>query len=298
MKQKESLIYLYCVTKRKPDRVVIDALTGSISAPGEVREGMPRPFVDEVQEKIYPIYSQGLYAIVTMVSPIEFGEEGLKNNLANMKWVEKNVRRHEMVVENIMENMTVLPFKFGTIFKTEDGVKKMLAERGADFKKTIAFLEGKGEWGVKIYCDFKKFAASAIKEDKETKDLDEEISASGKGKAYLLKKKQDELIKSVVTQKVSGYTRDSFERLKRTSLEAKINKTLPKEVTEKDEDMVLNAAFLIDKNRVKAFDDVLERLKTEYSDKGLVFEGSGPWPPYNFCLPKIYDRRRMHERVT
>ena len=47
--------------------------------------------------------------------------------------------------------------------------------------------------------------------------------------------------------------------------------------------MVLNAVFLINNKRIKEFESVLAYLKTKYTDKGLIFDCTGPWPPYNFC---------------
>jgi len=258
--QKE-LIYLYCVTKARP----------GLSS------------FEDVKVKIYPIYFQGTYAVVSKVSSDEFSEDNLKKKLADMKWVEKRVWQHEKVIEEIMRDTTVLPFKFGTVFETEKNVEKLLKEHNAEFKRIIADLEGTEEWGLKIYCGLKKFRDAVDNQDENIKKMEQEIASAGKGKAYFLKKEKEELIKNIINKEISEYTHDSFERLKRASLEAKINKVLPKEVTERSDEMVLNAAFLIDKKRISEFKDVLEYLKTKYSGKGLTLDFTGPWPPYNFC---------------
>lgn len=258
---QKKLIYLYCITKAKPNF----NNSGSIEA------------------KVYPVYSQGIYAIVSKVSPDEFSEENLKKNLTDMSWVEKGARRHEEVIEEIMKETTVLPFKFATIFQTERNVERLLKENNRKFKNIITDLDGKEEWGLKIYCNLKKLKTMLEKEDERIKQKDEEIASAGKGKAFFLKKKKGELIKDIINNKISEYTKDSFERLKRASYEAKINKILPKEVTEKKEDMILNAAFLMAGKRVREFESISEYLKTKYSDKGLNFDYTGPWPPYNFC---------------
>jgi len=54
-------------------------------------------------------------------------------------------------------------------------------------------------------------------------------------------------------------------------------------VTQKKEMMVLNAAFLINKKRIKELDNILSYLKAKYAQKGLEFDWTGPWPSYNFC---------------
>ncbi len=115
------------------------------------------------------------------------------------------------------------------------------------------------------------------------KEKDKEIIGAGKGTAYFLKKKKDEIIKDVLNEKISEYTKDCFERFKITAVDTRINRILPKEVTEKKEDMVLNAAFLINNKRIKEYENVLIYLKAKYADKGLIFDCTGPWPPYNCC---------------
>jgi len=46
--------------------------------------------------------------------------------------------------------------------------------------------------------------------------------------------------------------------------------------------MVLNGAFLIQKERIEEFKSELEKLEEGHADKGLKIQFSGPWPPYNF----------------
>ena len=69
---------------------------------------------------------------------------------------------------------------------------------------------------------------------------------------------------------------------------------MPKEVTEKAEDMILNAAFLIGKPKVRAFLAAVEELRAQQEHSGLSFDCTGPWPPYNFC--DAAGRTADHER--
>ena len=257
----KELLYLYCVTKEKPSSC-------NFEEPGI---------------KVRPVFFSGTYALISSVSPDDFSEANLKKHLADMGWVEKNIRLHEKVIEEIMKDQVVLPFKFGTVFESEANVEKLLKKNNAEFKAVLTILEGKEEWGLKIYCNSAYFRDALCSENERIKEKDKEIIAAGKGKAYFLKKKKDEIIKDIINEKISEYTRDCFERLKVTAADTKINNILPKEVTEKDEDMVLNAAFLINNKRIKEFENVLAYLKTKYADKGLIFDCTGPWPPYNFC---------------
>ncbi len=257
----KELLYLYCVTK----------------------DSLPSYDFADLGVKVELVYFQGTYAVISSVSPEDFSEINLKRHLTDMSWVERNIRLHEKVIEKIMKEQTVLPFKFGTVFECKANVEKLLKANNLEFKTVLDFLEGKEERGLKIYCSSEYFKDTLCSKNERIIAQDKEILAAGPGKAFFLKKKKEEIVKDIINEKISEYTKDCFERLKIVAVNAKINNILPKEVTEKKEDMVLNAAFLISSKRIKEFENVISCLKAKYADKGLIFDCTGPWPPYNFC---------------
>ncbi|MBI4684686.1 MAG: GvpL/GvpF family gas vesicle protein [Nitrospirae bacterium] len=265
---REKLIYVYCVSHKEPNFKDSDLGNSHTKIFGV---------------RVYPICHQDLYAVVSKVSEDEFTEENLKKNLSDMKWVESNVLRHEEVIEEIMRDCTVIPFKFATIFKTEENVKALLEEHTEEFKKSLEGLEGKEEWGIKVYCNIDILKTNLIKENEEIKRMEQDIKLSSAGKAYLLMKKRDGLIESILNKKINEYGQDIFEELNALSRDTRINKLLPKEVTEQKDEMILNAAFLIDTCKIIVFIDTAIFLKEKYKDKGLNLNCTGPWPPYNFC---------------
>lgn len=259
---KEDLIYLYCITDKVPKLKEIENLT----------------------DNPYFIYYQGLYAIVNRVRESEFAEENLKRNLADLQWIKARAMTHEKTIEGIMRNTCVIPFKFATLFNTEDNFKAMFSKHLREFKDLLGKLKDKEEWGVKMYCDLEKLKEVIIRADGEILDIDKEINGStAPGKAYILKKKKEELLNIAVNKKLNEYGQVSFDRLKEKSMEARINKLLSKEVTERDDEMVLNSAFLIHKDKAGDFLKTVEDLGGKYTDRGLFFHCTGPWPPYNFC---------------
>ncbi len=258
---EKEIIYLYCVTDKTPALKDIAHLTN----------------------KLRPISYNGLYAIAGKVKKDEFSVQALSKNLANLRWIKAKANLHEKVIEGIMKKGSVIPFKFPTLFNSEDNLKKMLKKHAQKFQVHLKGLAGKEEWGIKIYCDMDKLRKALIREDKESLNIDKEINASTPGKAYFLKKKKLGFLDTSARKKISEYGQDSFDSLSRQSVKAQINKLLPKEVTEREDDMVLNSAFLVDKKRIKEFIKIVYNLNSKYKDKGLEFNCTGPWPPYNFC---------------
>ena len=47
--------------------------------------------------------------------------------------------------------------------------------------------------------------------------------------------------------------------------------------------MIFHSAFLLDRECVTDFRARVESMEADLRERGLTFEASGPWPPYNFC---------------
>jgi len=260
MEMEKELIYLYCVADKAPDLK-------------KVREWFEKPKV---------IRHEGLYAVVGRVPRGDFDEENLKKNLGDMDWVKERVISHEQVLEAAMADSCVVPFKFATLFNSEGNLKRMLARNAPLLKEALRKLEGHEEWGVKIYCGLDALRAT-LAQDKEILDKEKEIGSSSPGKAFILRKKQEERLNQMLNAKINECGHASFDRLRELCAGARINRLLPEEVTEKKEEMILNAAFLISRNAVQAFMEAVDALKARHGDNGLSFDCTGPWPPYNFC---------------
>lgn len=255
---KKDLIYLYCVTDKNP----------------KFKEDMLGA---------YFVYHEGLYAVISKVFEHEFSKENLEKNLSDLEWLKIKVSMHERIVEDVMNGGCVIPFKFATLFNTEDSLKACLDEHGEEFRENLRHMEGKEEWGVKIYCDMDRLSNFLIKGNEVILAMDNEISSSSPGKAFLFKKKRKELIYKTIDRMVGIYIQDSLNSLIKDSLRIRINKLLHGEVTERKEEMTLNAAVLLRKSKVDTFMKTVDLIRRKYEENGLIVDCTGPWPPYNFC---------------
>ena len=263
---EKSLFYLYCITNKTPQLKEAANLT----------------------DNLYCLQENGLYAVVSKVKESEFSQENLKKNLADFEWIKVKASLHEQIIEAVMKESCVMPFKLGTLFYTEDSLKSYVDQNIQGFKETLDFLDGKEEWGLKMYCDIAELKDALLKEDEEFLEKDKEISSASAGKGFFLKKQKEELLETWVNKKLNEYGQEAFESLREHSLQVRLNKVLPKEVTERNEDMILNAAFLVEKSQWGTFKNTAETLQVRYEKSGFSADCTGPWPPYNFSsvLPK------------
>ena len=244
-------------------------------------EGLPEEGIDPA----YPVYAlpyQAIQAIVSKVPLREFGQEELEANLEDMRWLEAKVRAHQRVLETVLDSHTLVPMRFCTIYRSESGVQEMLARHYDDFVEALAHLEGKQEWGCKVYCDGKTLAQRVGEVSDRVKALKAEMEQKSSGVAYFLKKKIDEAIAEEVERISDEYAQRSHNRLSSHAEEAVVSPLQSKEITGRKEAMVLNGAYLVAEERLTAFRAELASLEEQCGDLGFSYEMTGPWTPYNF----------------
>jgi hypothetical protein len=54
--------------------------------------------------------------------------------------------------------------------------------------------------------------------------------------------------------------------------------------------LIMNGSFLVEKDKIEAFSDEVERLRTKYDSFKVRY--SGPWSPYNFVDIHIMSQQR------
>ena len=181
---------------------------------------------------------------------------------------------HQQIIEKIMEQFTILPVKFGTILEDEEEVTSVL-EKGYFFlHDTLRRIENKIELDLVCFWNEVKAAQMAYQESRQVKSLQEK--ATKKGEVTF----ED---KMALGKLVADYLAS-----KREKMRSQILKTLQKEAVEScrhalaDVNMLLNQAFLVEKNKQGAFNRALNKLDGRFADL-LNFRLIGPLPPYSFA---------------
>lgn len=179
-----------------------------------------------------------------------------------------------------MTRRTLIPVRFCTIYRSEGRVCEMLVQHYDDFVDALARLQGKEEWGVKVYCDHKTVAQRVGEISDRVKELRTEMASKSDRVAYFLKKRLEEK----VAQEVERVSDECAQRSHDPSHaeEALINPLQGREITGRKEEMILNGAYLVAEEQLAVFRAELQSLEEEYGNLGLSYEMTGPWPPYNF----------------
>jgi len=253
-------LYLYAITKQ----------AAQITLPSQGIE------FGNVPEKIA---FQDLIAIVSAIDITKMNkkeiEERLKTDLA---WTKKNVYLHHQVIQEIGENHPVIPMKFATILKEKD-LHRILEDNYGKFKNLLQKLADKEEWGLKVYLDYEK-----TKDKFLTKDLADDKVPSGHD-WYWEKKKEESASRRVeerLEKTLEKTINETVFDLENMAVKVSYSDPLPQALTGREEIMVLNGSFLLDKQKVPKFQKLAKKIDSKIKKNGFIVEISGPWPPYNF----------------
>ena len=79
--------------------------------------------------------------------------DAVERNMENLEWLALHGVRHQQVVGEVAEQMTIVPARFGTVFSGEPALLKDVLGRKAALKKVFARVAGGDEWGVKVFAE-------------------------------------------------------------------------------------------------------------------------------------------------
>ena len=238
--------YAYCITEQR-------TLVNGVRA--------RRPFlVDGVQGvngTSVLSYPSGEFAVI--VSEYERDGSALE---------EKHVLEHARVVSVCFRTGTVLPFRFGTIFDSDEALRQAVRANRRAFGQSVAKLKGKSEMHLKLL----------VRDGSLRNALMDVQLPDTVGGEYLIK----------LREKAS---KDRERQTKARALSVQVHKLfnpLEEEISCKrlnPEGMLIDIAHLIDSKSVEKYQNGYSSAAKQLKNCQLAI--SGPWPPYHFMPGKL-----------
>lgn len=173
---------------------------------------------------------------------------------------------HARVVSECFRTMTVLPFRFGTIFDSDEALRRAIRTNRKAFLESVARLRGKAEMHFKILLK------GAL--------MEEVVSElpNGVGGEYL-RKLRDQA------------SRERERQTKARALSMQVHKLflpLEEDVICKRTDsggMMIDFAHLIDSQSIAKYQNRYTAATRHFKDCTVSI--TGPWPPYHFMPGKL-----------
>lgn len=235
--------YAYCIAEQR-----------AFLAGARVRRPFAIPTLTGVEGSAVLGYPSG--ELVVVVSPYESGTLDQQAALD-----------HARVVSECFRNTTVLPFRFGTVFDSDEALRRAVRANRKSFLESVQQLRGKAEMHLKL-----------VVRDGAMKDLAESGIAPNVGMEYLTQLRERAVIQ-----------RDRQSKAKSLSVQVhKLFNPLDEEVTCKKVTtggFLIDIAHLIDSNSIEKYHNRYANAARQLKNCEMVM--SGPWPPYHFMRSKL-----------
>ncbi|MBV8084256.1 MAG: GvpL/GvpF family gas vesicle protein [Chloroflexi bacterium] len=255
--------------------VTADRLEGPAGADGEQAEGKyvyciieessPKSFgklgIGGRGDEVYTIHHKSLAAVVSDTPLVVYDP------------TRENALRHEQVNETVMNDYTVIPMSFGTVFKRRDDVVAFLDGTFDALMDVLQKMRDKIELGLKVNWERDAIIREIEEENEEISRLKAEINRTSSS-TYFARMQLGRLVDQALTKKSDEYVSEVYDHLRDTAVASRAGKPI-------GDKMILNAAFLVERDKANEFDTKVQEIARKYEGK-LAFRYTGPWPPYNF----------------
>jgi len=240
--------YLYCIIPCPEDR------TFEVVAIGGEEAG------------VHALCHKGLAAVVSD-SPVNQYECTRRNTMA-----------HQRVLETVMREFTLLPVRFGTVADSNspvEDIQKLLSRRFEEFHGLLRDMQGKEEFGLKAFWrDEKAIFDEIVAGNPEIRRLRQSLSPKSAAASHFDRMRLGEMVKRALDQKRAKEAARILPPLRRLAHSVRENEVLA-------DRMIVNAAFLIDRDKEPEFDLEVSKLDQRLGQR-LALKYVGPAPPYNF----------------
>jgi hypothetical protein len=254
-----SLVYVYAIAR------------GGSAAPAGLR-GLDDGAVRAIR-------GDDLAAFASDVPESEFAEAPLNAHLADMDWLAPRAVRHQEVNAALAEaNDPLVPLSFGTVFRDEPGVARMLRERASQIGPRFEALRGKAEWIAVVRRDKEKALAALESGSEALRALRAAIEAAPPGRAYLAGRRLDETKRQELRAVDAAAIGAAIEELERAGT-GLFREPL---VEDAGGNTLARFSVLAARDAGRALAALGAAFGTAWDARGYALELNGPWPAYRF----------------
>lgn len=186
----------------------------------------------------------------------------------------ENLLMHQNAVSLVMKQKdTVIPVSFGNVFHSKEDAAVLLENLYPQFTELFPAIKGKIEVGLKVVGK-KDWLESQVSGNAQIEKIAESVKGKSEAASYYERIQLGGAAEKIVTGLHKQMKEEIFNPLSEGAEAAKANEPI-------GEKMLLNAAFLVDRDQEAAFDGKVNELHEVWKDR-VDFNYSGPWAAYNF----------------
>lgn len=207
-------------------------------------------------------------------------------NLHDASWIVSLARRHEHVVEEVMQLSPVLPARFGTVLSSRSILGQLAAKNAGKIRQFLEEMVNREEWSVTAFLDVPKAEGWMLASQAAIDEIPGQDPVSP-GVRYI----QDKRRRAYARQRLEDWRHHTAGEVGRSlaahAVDARSLPLQPREASGPGTTMLLNCALLVLKSQVVELCEHASLIEARYANRGLSLNVSGPWPPYSFCPPAL-----------
>ena len=190
----------------------------------------------------------------------------------------ENSLAHERAIEAVLKRHTVLPVRFCTIAEDAAVVRAILEREYDEFRALLKEMRGKAEVGVKAIFHATLIYQEILERYGEIRRRKEAVASLPPQQAHWQLVEIGRMVKEALEVEKARVREEIVEALRGACCDFRLTHRLL------GERMIMNAAFLVERDRETAFDREMDRLAERYGPR-VIFKYVGGFPPFNFvCL--------------
>jgi hypothetical protein len=223
-----------------------------------------------------------LGALISRLPAEQYAPSKVEENTGDVAWLSPRAMAHDRVLSWAQEHGGVIPLPMFSLWGSDTALAKTLSTRGPELLRIFKKVEGADEFGVRVYRRDDVMLGGIDDLDAEIARLRQEASAAAPGQRYLLERKIADRGKQAVRAVSQRLAKQVFDDLAPLARNALSRPLVPESGRAPEATLVLNGAFLVDRARLSEFRNAVGEHVRAFQPRGLSFDFTGPWPPYNF----------------
>ncbi|MBI5590042.1 MAG: GvpL/GvpF family gas vesicle protein [Deltaproteobacteria bacterium] len=186
---------------------------------------------------------------------------------------------HQAAIEAVMERYEIIPAKFGTYLPNKNLVHLVLKTEYHPIRSILAEMANRIEMDVVVLWRDLANLFNKIAGMPEVDDIKRQMAEEKPNQYHNLRIQAGKKVKAFLDSMNAACANEVMDALTPVSLARQ-----PHEV--KDDEMILNCAFLVETHRLDAFEKQIDALDNRHHNQ-LTFRMIGPLPPYSFRTLEI-----------
>ncbi len=182
---------------------------------------------------------------------------------------------HERAIEAVFKRHTVLPVRFCTIAEDEAVVRAILEREYDEFRALLTGMRDKVEVGVKAVFHEALIYQEIVERYGEIRRRKEAVASLPPQQTHWQLMEIGRMVEAALEAEKARVREEIVEALRGLCHDFRLTHRLL------GERMIMNAAFLVDRDREAAFDREMDGLAEAYGER-VIFKYVGGFPPFNF----------------